>query len=236
MTRARRIGLGCAGAALALALGVGGFAWSLGLVGGPDFSGVASIEAEPAFADPELLARARALGSARGYLEHDFAHQPNGSFCGPTSVADVVRSTGAAASPEGTLEGSGITTIFGVLPGGITLDEVAGLVRRALPAATVEVVRPETPDELRRAVARTADPSVRVLVNFHRGPLFGRGGGHHSPVGGYLEESDLVLILDTNADYHGPWLVDVDRLFLGVHEVDRATGRPRGLVVATVPP
>lgn len=43
-------------------------------------------------------------------------------------------------------------------------------------------------------------------------PLFGRGGGHHSPLGGYLEEEDLAFVLDVNAGY-GPWLVSAQRLF-----------------------
>ena len=55
------------------------------------------------------------------------------------------------------------------------------------------------------------------------------------PFGGFLPDEDLVLVLDTNADYHGPWLVDADRLYEGVALVDGATGRSRGLVVAHLP-
>lgn len=235
MTRARKIGFGCLGGLTLAAAALAWAAWSLGLVGGPDYRTVASIEGEPAYADPLLAARARALPTVRAYLDAGFAHQPNGSFCGPTSVANLARSAGIPLAPAAALEGSGITTIFGVLPGGITLDEVAGLVSRALPESRVEIVRPAGADELRAAIARSGEAGVRVLVNFHRGPLFGRGGGHHSPVGGYLADEDLAVILDTNADYHGPWLVDVDRLWPGVREIDRATGLPRGLVVATLP-
>lgn len=233
--RARRVALGCGAVLTCAVLAAGTFAWSRGLLGGPDFSAVASIELERSYADPALLARARELPSVRAYLDPGFVHQPNGSLCGPTSVADVVLSTGRTATPDGTLAESGLLTIFGVLPGGITLDDLADLARRALPGAEVEVVRPASADALRHELARVADASVRVIANFHRGPLFGRGGGHHSPVGGYLEADDLAVVLDTNESYHGPWLVDVDRLFLGVHEIDRATGRPRGLLVATLP-
>lgn len=70
-----------------------------------------------------------------------------------------------------------------------------------------------------------------MIVNFHRGPLFGRGHGHFSPVLGYLAERDLVLVGDVNADYK-PYLVPVERLWRGVDTVDDATGKKRGLLIA----
>jgi hypothetical protein len=84
-------------------------------------------------------------------------------------------------------------------------------------------------DAFRTLVRRANDPSVRLVVNFHRGPLFGRGGGHHSPVGGYLEDEDLVFVLDVNDTYH-PWLVPTERLFRAIDTVDSASGRKRGVV------
>jgi hypothetical protein len=77
---------------------------------------------------------------------------------------------------------------------------------------------------------RTNDPSRRVTANFTRGPLFGTGGGHHSPVGGYLEAEDLVFVLDVNRKY-GPWLVRSERLYDAVNTVDPGTHLKRGLIV-----
>ena len=48
-------------------------------------------------------------------------------FCGPTSIADVMRSEGVAADPATILSRSGALQIFGFLPFGLTLDEEAGL-------------------------------------------------------------------------------------------------------------
>jgi hypothetical protein len=43
--------------------------------------------------------------------------------------------------------------------------------------------------------------------------------GHHSPIGRYLENEDLVFILDVNSDYK-PWLVERIRLFAAVNTFD----------------
>jgi hypothetical protein len=68
-----------------------------------------------------------------------------------------------------------------------------------------------------------------VLINFHRKPLFGAGGGHHSPIGGYLEAEDLVFVLDVNERF-GPWLVSTPRLFEAMDTVDSSSGAKRGLL------
>lgn len=76
----------------------------------------------------------------------------------------------------------------------------------------------------RSHVALTNDPSRRYTVNFHRGPLFGAGGGHHSPLGGYRAAEDLVLVIDVNRNY-GPWLVKTERLFQAVDTIGRSRHR-----------
>ena len=53
------------------------------------------------------------------------------------------------------------------------------------------------------------------MANFARAPIFGFGGGHHSPVGGYLEAEDLAFVLDVNARF-GPWLVRAETLFTAI--------------------
>jgi hypothetical protein len=228
MTRARRATLGCL-TALVLALGAagGGFAY----VSRPDprFVHAETIRNDPAYQDPALIERAWALPAARLYRAH-FESQGNGSFCGPTSVVDVVRSTGGDADQAHVLDGSGIGTWFGILPGGITLEQVARLAQHELPDRTVTVHRDLDLDALRTLVRRANDPSVRLIANFHRGPLFARGGGHHSPIGGYLEDQDLVFVLDVNHDYQ-PWLVHTPRLLEAMSVIDPASGDTRGVVL-----
>jgi hypothetical protein len=112
--------------------------------------------------------------------------------------------------------------------GGITLEELAGLARRAS-GRRATVLRDLSLEELRAELVRSNDPSVRYIVNFHRGPLFGQGGGHHSPIGGYLADSELVYVLDVNEEYR-PWLVETERLFVAIDTVDPQSGKKRGLL------
>ncbi|MFL5415667.1 MAG: phytochelatin synthase family protein [Myxococcales bacterium] len=68
----------------------------------------------------------------------------------------------------------------------------------------VTVLRDLDMEGFRQELTHANDPGRRYTVNFTRGPLFGRGGGHHSPIGA-LAEDDLVLVLDVNANFR-PWL------------------------------
>jgi hypothetical protein len=121
-----------------------------------------------------------------------------------------------------------VHTHFGLVIPGITLDQLAGVLR-AKSGKRVTVLRDLTLEQFRAEMARTNDPALRYTVNFHRGPLFGKGGGHHSPIGGYLAAEDLVLVVDVNNKYQ-PWLVPTARLFAAVDTVDKQTGKKRGLL------
>ena len=65
-------------------------------------------------------------------------------------------------------------------------------------------------------------------VNFDRAAIFGAGVGHHSPIGGYLADQDLVLVLDTNEKFR-PWLVSRERLLMAMNTMDG--GSKRGIIV-----
>jgi hypothetical protein len=155
-------------------------------------------------------------------------YQSNGSLCGPSSVANIARSLGEPATEDSVLAGTGLCW-SGMCFMGLSLDEVAGLARTKT-GRRVEVVRDFSYDQFRQHLARFNDPARRYLVNFHRGLLFGKGNGHHSPVGGYLEAENLVLVLDVNGSFE-PWLVTPERLFKAVDSVDSSTGKKRGLLL-----
>jgi hypothetical protein len=195
---------------------------------GVDYSHVTSIKTTREYQDPALLAKAWALPVAAKYKkEIDF--QGNGSFCGPTSVVNVLRSLGMAGDQKTVLAGTDVSTFLGILPGGITLDRLAEVAEKRL-STQVTVMRDLDPKSFHEQLLYVNDPTRRYIVNFTRGPLFGTGGGHHSPLAGYLSEEDLVLVLDVNKKY-GPWLVKPDRLYEAMNTTDRIAGKKRGLLL-----
>jgi hypothetical protein len=193
---------------------------------------VVSIREHPGYQDPQLLARAWALPVAATWGPAALASQQKASHCGPTSVANVLVSLGIdeGATSESVLDGTGYCWIGQCIPG-LTLDEVAEIAEHNLSShASVTVLRDLELDEFRAHMRRSNELDRRYVINFLRGPLFGEGGGHHSPIGGYLEQEDLVFVLDVNADF-GPWLVETERLYAAMDTIDSSSDRTRGLLL-----
>ncbi|UJR86586.1 phytochelatin synthase family protein [Sandaracinus amylolyticus] len=230
-TPRRRRWIAALAAVLTLSIGGGAFAFVRSRdAAAAQWAQVDPIADDASYQDDTLLGRAWQLPAARRYHAR-FVSQPNGSFCGPTSIVDVMRSLDQPGELSTVLEGTDITTIAGFLPSGITLDQLATLARTRLPSRRVTIHRDFDLATFRALLARHANSeSDRIVVNFHRGPLFARGGGHHSPIGGYLPDDDLVFVLDVNDDYD-PWLVPTERLFAAMDTVDGASGLERGLIV-----
>jgi hypothetical protein len=155
--------------------------------------------------------------------------QQNVSVCGPTSIVNVLHSLHEPGDQSTVLEGTGISTVFGYLPEGVTLDQLAAIARQKL-GGRVTVLRDLDLASFRVELSHANDLSRRYVVNFTRGPLFGVGGGHHSPIAAYLVDEDLVLVLDVNKAY-GPWLVKSKRLYDAMNTVDTKAHKKRGLLL-----
>jgi Phytochelatin synthase len=175
---------------------------------------------------PELLERAWHLPVAVTF-SRQLIWQSNISRCGPASVANAYRSLGNITNTEDSvLAGTGrCWTGFCIF--GLTLDQLAD-VAQAHTTRKITVLRDISEDQFREHLRRSNDPVRRYIVNFSRKRIFGAGGGHHSPIGGYLEAEDLVFILDVNENYR-PWLVERQRLFEAVNTLDG--DRKRGLLL-----
>lgn len=200
---------------------------------GPNhYAAVTSIETRTDYRNPQLMAAAWALPVATRYRQSPFEYQGNQSFCGPTSLADLLHAMGVATTQNAVIAGSKYDPWFGILIGGMTLDELADLVRQRVRAG-VAIQRDPGLSEFRALMAASNDPGRRMIINFHRGPLFGRGGGHFSPILGYLPARDLVLVGDVNARYK-PFLVPSERLWRAMQTTDEATGKHRGLIIVTM--
>ena len=186
---------------------------------------VPSIKAEATYQNAALLERAWHLPVAATYQGRLF-FQPNGSVCGPTSLANVERSLGSeVATVDSVLKGTG-QCWTGICWMGLTLDELAEVARHSA-SHKVTLLRDLTLAQFREELHHVNEPSRRYIVNFQRAPLFAQGGGHHSPIAAYLEDEDLVLVLDVNEKFK-PWLVKSERLFKAVDTAD--SGKKRGLL------
>jgi hypothetical protein len=196
--------------------------------GQADSARVVSIKETRDYQDPALLKKAWALPVAAAY-QADIDFQKNGSLCGPTSLVNVLHSLEQPGNQESILQGSGFTTVLGYLPEGLTLDQLADIARQKL-KGKVTVLRDLDLAAFREQLSHVNDPTRRYVINFTRGPLFGTGGGHHSPIAAYLNQEDLVLVLDVNKKY-GPWLVKSDRLYEAMNTVDATAQKKRGLLL-----
>lgn len=70
-----------------------------------------------------------------------------------------------------------------------------------------------------------------VVVNYERAMLGQTGAGHFSPLAGWHEASDQVLILDVARFKYPPHWVPVSRLWTAMQALDPATERPRGYLL-----
>ena len=227
MARTRKIVLWTVVAALLL----GGSAVIVPIVvseGHADYAGVVSIKETREYQDPALLKKAWTLPVAAAY-QADIEFQQNGSVCGPASLANVLHSLKQPGKQESLLQGSGFSTVLGYLPEGLTLDQLAEIARQKL-HRKVTVLRDLDLAAFREQLNHVNDPARRYVINFSRAPLFRTGGGHHSPIAGYLTQEDLVLVVDVNKKY-GPWLVKSDRLYEAMNTVDATAQKKRGLLL-----
>ena len=193
-----------------------------------DYAHVASIKDTREYQDRALLYRAWTLPVAALYRS-DIEFQRNASFCGPTSIANLLRSLRLPGDQATVLDGTGIGTVMGYLPGGVTLDQLATIAEQKV-NRKVTVLRDLDVEGFRDHLRLANDRSRRYVINFTRGALFGAGGGHHSPIAGYLFDEDLVLVLDVNENY-GPWLVRSDRLYEAMNTLDGGAQKKRGLLL-----
>lgn len=178
-----------------------------------------SIRQHRWFQQAQLLEKAWALPVARTYAP--LLSQGLTSICGPTSVANVLRSLGRDRG-KNPLRGFGVRAM--------SLDQIVREGGEVLPDGwRAQAVRPTSVEALRAELRDANRADRRFIANFSRAPLFGGGGGHHSPIGGYLEAEDLAFVLDVNSSY-GPWLVEAPRLFDAMATTaDWTTGATRGL-------
>jgi len=70
-------------------------------------------------------------------------------------------------------------------------------------------------------------------VSYDRFTLNQTGAGHFSPIGGYNEKNDLVLIIDVAQFKYPPHWVPLSLLFKSMEIIDIFTGKSRGYFIMT---
>jgi glutathione-S-conjugate glycine hydrolase len=115
---------------------------------------------------------------------------------------------------------------------GSTLDQLAGML--AVFDVDVNVFHADTINaDLCRTMLVEALRSAgkRVIVDFDRGTLGQKGGGHFSPLAAYHSGQDRFLLMDVARYKLPPCWVPADLLHRAMLEVDTVSGQSRGFLI-----
>jgi len=153
-------------------------------------------------------------------LVRSFRPQTYRSFCGPASLATVLRAYGNASADQTTVFPSS-TSKLKAFYGGMTLAELDELARTDGLRTQLVYADTLTLEQFReRLKSNLAHAGDFVLVNYDRRVLQQAGVGHISPVAAYDEAHDAFLVLD-EASYHYPFTwVPARMLYDAVHTTD----------------
>lgn len=87
-------------------------------------------------------------------------------------------------------------------------------------------------EKFRELVKKSCATNNEIIVlNYSRKVLGQTGDGHFSPIGGYHEERDMVLLLDVARFKYPPHWVKLSLVHAAMQQVDSSSGLPRGMVV-----
>lgn len=170
------------------------------------------------------------LHFAKGFapLERSFRPQIYRSYCGPASIATVLRAYGAKGVDQTSLFPS-LAEKLKAFYSGMTLAELDALAKSSgLRTQLVYADKFSLEAFRERLKANLAREGAFVLVNYDRRVLKQEGIGHISPVAAYDPRSDAFLVLD-EASYRYPFTwVPAPLLYAAVHT--ESGGRFRGVL------
>ncbi len=189
-----------------------------------------------------LFQQALAEGTMAGYfaLAEQFHTQADPSFCGLGTLVVVLNALGIDPGPQRPWKGPWrwfaeehldcCRSLAEVQRSGLTLSEFAQL--GSCNGAHLEVHQADsaTAAAFRAAVleATRSPGEPHLVVAYDRRVLGQTGAGHFSPVGGYHQGRDLVLILDVARFKYPPHWVPLETVFQAMLPLDPVSGRSRG--------
>lgn len=163
--------------------------------------------------------------------------QIHGGSCAPASAMGALRFLGLEGTWSQQKIWDKLLYPHRLVTAGVSLDDGTTMFRMLGGQATdVKRVCNGNEAELERelradlSAAFSADSQLCILVNYLRSlcPPGFSGGGHWSPLGGFVGER--VLILDTHSKVHPPHWVFFRDLVRAICEHNARTGLPRGYV------
>lgn len=171
-------------------------------------------------------------------LKENFEEQIYRSYCGVASSVTVLKALNIEVSQREYFNKSvsqvrsSMRTFFTGMP----LNDLSGL----LEAHGAEVVTyygsQVTLNEFRQIIMKNlSNPNDFALVNYARGALGQKPGGHISPLAAYDENLDKVLVMDVASFKYPPVWIPVNLLFKSISTIDSETGLSRGLVAVRIP-
>lgn len=179
-------------------------------------------------------------------LSVHFTTQINPAFCGPATIAMVLNALDVPRPASPMTIGLGlfdqenqfsprteaVKPQSEILRGGMTLDELGGLLGAHGLAADVVHASDSSVDDFRRtAVAMLEENERFILVNYLRKAIGQEAGGHISPLAAYDEDTDRFLILDVSRYKYPPVWVGAETLFAAMNTPDSDNdNRSRGYV------
>ncbi|KAF9428275.1 hypothetical protein BGZ94_002906 [Podila epigama] len=185
-------------------------------------------------------------GYGEGYfsLVGNFTTQSEPAYCGPSSLAMVLNSL--EVDPQRQWKGAWrwysdellecCAPAEQVKAKGITFNQFACLskchcdvqVRRANQVSLEQFKR-----DLEMVCSRD---DIHMVVSFSRKALGQTGDGHFSPIGGYVPEAGMVLVLDTARFKYPSYFVSVEKLWKSLFPIDVETGASRGYFLLSANP
>jgi hypothetical protein len=221
------------------------------------FGVAAGVRAETLPLPPNLTALDTAEGEAlllgaesRGDflpLSRYFVTQANPAFCGPASIVMVLNALGVPGPASPMTAGFGIfdqDNVFNarteavraraaIENGGMTLDQLAGILASYQLKITVKHASDSGVDEFRKlAIGQIDAKDSFVLVNYLRSAIGQQTSGHISPLAAYDADTDKFLILDVSRYKYPPIWIAAGELFAAMNTPDSDNGgRSRGYVL-----
>lgn len=182
-----------------------------------------------------LLATATATADLEVLRKH-FVPQQYASYCGVASSVIALNALGHKVDQDSffTDATKDVHSKMGTFFGGMTLEQLGGLLKAHGVKADVHKAERTNVDEFRRLARENLHrPGDFVLINYLRKSIDQQAGGHISPVAAYDAGSDRFLVLDVADFKYPPVWVETKRLFDSMNTKDSSSGCSRGFVLVS---